>query len=103
MEKMPTPENLENRVIKAFKEKGTDDPEAKALFLQWLQEQEAKVENDPLAAIEFNLKRARLYLKIGLREEALENFEDASRQAQYENRTELIETIEAEIDKNFNV
>lgn len=105
MERIPTPENsksLEQRVIRLFKEKGLEDKEAKELLDAWLREQEAiaeKAANYSLAVIELNIKRAGLYLAIGLREEALENLEDARVQAFQENRTELLEEINTKINK----
>lgn len=110
MEKVPefeqrnSPENQgkgpEDRVVRLFKEKGSEDPEARDLLINWIIEQEKQVEesNDSEAVIQFNLRRARLYLRIGFKEEALENFEAARVQAWNEHRDDLYEAIEKEMN-----
>jgi len=109
MEKMPefeqskSPEDeeigLENRLVGLFKEKGLQAPEAKKLLIEWIKMQEAKRSNDSEVEIKSNLRRARLYLRIGLVDEAFENFEDAKTQAWNEHRDDLYEAIEKEVDE----
>lgn len=103
-EKLPTienEENLEQQVIILLKEKGVEDPEARDILIRWTIEQEIQVENsnDPEAPIQFNLRRARLYLEAGLTEGAFENFEAAQTQAQNEHKDELYQAIEKEINE----
>ena len=104
MEKEPTfehNENPEQQLVWLLKEKGVQDPEAREFLDKWTREQEKRVEEsqDPEAAIQFNLKRARLYLEAGYVEEAFENFEAARTQAWNEQRNELYQAIMKEMDQ----
>ena len=105
MEKLPTPENVgdkEKRLAGLLKERGVEDPEARSLLDSWTrgQESEVKESSDPAtAAIELNLRKARLYFAAGHGEEAFESFEAAQMQARNENRDELYQTIIAEMDR----
>lgn len=96
-----TRENPEQRLVRLLKEKGVEDPETRNFLDAWTREQEERVEkdDDPVAKIEFNLKRARLYFEAGYVEEAIENFEAARMQAWNENREELYQEIIAEMDR----
>lgn len=107
MEKEPTFENKESpeqQLVRLLKEKGAGDPETSEFLDIWTREQEKQVEQSTgedyhIAQIQFNLKRARLYLEAGYREEALENFEAAKMQAWNEQRDELFQTIMKELDQ----
>lgn len=94
-------ENPERRLVRLLKEKGAEDPETRNFLDAWTREQEKLVEegDDPVAKIEFNLKRARLYFEAGYTDEAFENFEAARMQAWNENREELYQEIIAEMDR----
>lgn len=76
-------ESSEETLIKLLKERGPQDPEARALLLQWdsIQEAETREMEDPLGRITLNLRRARLYFKSGYTEEARESFDTAREQA----------------------
>ena len=89
----------EQELIEALQTKGAESPEAQQLLQKWTEQEEKKVENNPLAAIEFNRKRARVYLAAGFKEEALDALEGARMQAWNEQRTELFNEIMAEMDK----
>ena len=103
--KEPTFENKETpeqQLAQLLKEKGAEDSETKSLLLSWTLEQERLVDQsaDRLeAAIQFNLRRARLYFEAGYLEEAFENFDDAADQARNEQRSELYQEIVNEIAK----
>lgn len=102
MEKLSIPESeekepSEQEVIQAFQERGKEDPEAKALLLRLIEkkEEESRQSADfTKASIELNLWRARLYFVIGLKEEALENFEDARVYASNVGKDKLCQAIE---------
>lgn len=71
MERSPSPERKEvsdQELIDALKSKGVEDPEVFQLLQRWTEQGEKKVAkaNIPEATIEFNRKRARLYVKEGL-------------------------------------
>lgn len=107
MEKISSFENkesVEQRLVSLLKEKGVEDPETKNLLDMWTRELEERVEkeNNPVATIELNLKRARLYFKAGYIDESFENFEAARTQAWNEGREELYQMIMAEMDKLEN-
>ncbi len=94
-------ESTEQHLARLLKEKGAENSETRNLLDIWTREQEEQVEkeNNPVAAIELNLKRARLYFAAGYADEAFENFEAARMQAWNENREELYQAIMAEMDK----
>ncbi len=100
--KVESGESAERRLIRLLKERGVENPEAKRLLDSWTREQEGEVKKsgDPAtAAIEFNLKKARLYFAAGYGDEALESFEAARTQALNENRGEPYQAIMAEMDE----
>ncbi len=105
MEKFPKiegKESEEQRLIQLLKERGVENPEARRLLEDWTRGQESEVaeSNDPAtAAIELNLRKARLYFVAGYGDEALESFGAALMQARNENREELYQAIVAEMDK----
>ena len=80
---------------------GYDNPEIATEVGDWMAGEESKVEveNTPLATIVFNLKRARFYFEAGFKDEAIENYEDARRQAWNENRMDLYNAIMKEMDE----
>ena len=95
-------ESVEQRLIRLLKEKGVEDPEAKNLLDTWTRQQEewAEKSNEPAtAAIEFDLRRARLYFEAGYVDEAFESFEAARMQSWNNNKEELYQKIMAEMDK----
>jgi len=104
MEKLLTPENVgdkEKRLAELLKERGAEDPEVRRLLDSWIREQESEVKksSDPAtAAIELNLRKARLYFAAEYRDESLESFEAARTQAFNEGREELYQAIMAEMD-----
>lgn len=89
----------EQQLINILKEKGSENPEAISLLISWTIEQKKQVErsDDPEAPIQLNLRRARLYLKAGYVNNALENFEAAKIQANNEQREELCQAITEEM------
>lgn len=104
MEKLATferDESPEHKLATLLKEKGLEDPEAKDFLIKWTREQEKQVEesSDPEASIQFELKRARLFLEAGLEEYAFESFEDAKTLAWNLHKDELYNVIEKEMDE----
>src|SRR3989338_8325221 len=91
----------EQELIRRIKEKGPEDPETRDTLITWTREQEERVResNDPEAAIQFNLKRGRLYSSAGYPEEALKNFESARMQAWNESMDALHKAIMTEMDQ----
>ncbi len=103
MEKIPILENkesVERHLIWLLKEKGVENPEARSFLDGWTREQESEVKkssNPAAAAIELNLRKARLYFAAGYGDEAFESFEAARMQARNESREELYQAIMAEM------
>ena len=100
--KIENKEGAERHLIQLLKEKGVENSEARSLLDGWTREQEGEVKKsrDPAtAAIELNLRKARLYFAAGYANEALESFEAARMQARNENREELYEAILAEMNE----
>lgn len=95
-------ETTEQKLARLLKEKGVQDTEAKAMLDTWTREQEHLVEQAQdhlLEAIYFNLRRARLYFEADYLNEAFEAFDDALLQAENENRAELCQVIQTEMDR----
>ena len=105
MKKLPkieSGEGAEQRLIRLLRERGVEDQEARKSLGDWTrgQEDEVKKSGDPAtAAIELNLRKARLYFAAGYGSEALESFETARIQAWNEHREELYRAIMAEMDE----
>ena len=104
MEKFPTSEKKEvsdQELIDALKSKGVEAPEVYQLLQRWTEQGEKEVVevNNPETAIEFNRKRARLYVEAGYVEEGLEVLESARVQAWNEQREELYNQIMIEMDE----
>jgi len=109
MEKEPkfeTPQNPEEELAMLLIEKGPENPEAMERLVEWTKEQEEavkKADDYPLAQLEFKLKQARLYLRIGqngqddFMECACESFNDALTQAFNERRRKLFQEIRKEM------
>ena len=76
---------------------GFENPDAKKLLEDWTKQEEDKT-GGPEASIEFNRKRARIYIKAGYLEEGLDVLESALDQAFHEGREELVREISTEID-----
>jgi hypothetical protein len=87
-EQLPSSEfsEKEQLLISKLREKGPADAEAYGLLLQWTEEKENEAATDPSnrGHIELNLRRARLYLAAGFKDEAWENLE-AARQESFQN------------------
>lgn len=98
-EKFPIPNVSAEQVVDLIIRNGVEDTGVINLVLEWMKSEEEKVPNDPLAMIQFNLKRARLYAAAGCFEEAFENFNAAREQAFNENRQELYDEIMKEMDR----
>ena len=94
------------KVLEMLKTKGVEDPETKALVLEWTKEREAVVakENTSRAAIVFNIERSDLYVAANDIEGAIECLESALTQAEQENeeklRKEILEKIESLEESN---
>ncbi len=100
--KLENGENAERRLIRLLKKSGVENPEARRSLDDWTrgQENEVKKSSDPAtAAIELNLRKARLYFAAGYGDESLESFEAARMQAWNESRGELYRAIMAEMDE----
>ena len=83
VEKKLEQENFEELLIKTIKDKGNKHPESKKLLLAWTIKKEEEFETaTPKERIQFDIQRARLYKKAGLKESALESFEAAKMCAQ---------------------
>lgn len=81
----------ERTLIKKLREKGVSDSETRELLEAWTIEQEAVAnqKNTPRANIEFNLKRAKIYLAAGYADAAWENLECVYEQAENEGEVAL--------------
>ena len=97
------PEETGQLLVKLLREKGPEDPEVCAILQLWTRQQEKIVEaaNTSEAAIQFNLRRARLYFEAGYKDEAWKNFEAAHTQAYQEGMDELMHAIDAEENRLF--
>ncbi|MFH0779696.1 MAG: hypothetical protein V1928_02445 [Parcubacteria group bacterium] len=98
-EQFPISNVSAEQVIHLILENGVNDEGVIKLVIEWTEKQEKETPNDPLAMIQFNLKRARLYAAAACVDEALENFNAAGEQAWNENRGELYQTIMNEMDQ----
>lgn len=98
-EKKETPEISDREFVEGLRSRRIDDPELYKLLKIWTEQEEKKVENNPEAAIRFNIRRGKLYAEAGYIEEALDALEGARRQASDEQRTELYNEIMLEMDK----
>ena len=80
-------------VIEILRAKGFLDTEARQLLLGWVSEREAEVAkaNNSMAAIEFEIRRIKLYFDAGYKDEALELLNDMAEV----NEPELIGQIES--------
>lgn len=80
--------------------KGVEDPETRALLIEWTERQEAQADarNVSRANIEVNVERGKLYAEGGYFEEALEVLEDARMQAFQENEHDLYDAIMQQMD-----
>ena len=94
-EKFPSPEfsQEELRLIAKLKERGLEGAEARQELLAWteVQEGEASEINTSRANIEFNMKRAKLYLAAGFKAEAWDVLESVRMQAHNEGEADLYE------------
>lgn len=104
MEKFSKQEKKEvsdQELVDALKSKGIENPEAFQLLQSWIKQGEKNVAeaNTPEATIEFNRKRARLYIDAGYVQEGLEVLEGARMQAHNERREELFSQIMTEMDE----
>ena len=77
---------------------GVESPDTRKLLEDWTKQEEDKT-GEPEASIEFNRKRARIYIQAGYLEEGLDELEGALDQAFYEHREDLIKAISTEIDR----
>ncbi len=92
-------ETSEQRLIRLLRENEPYDQATGELLRAWTIEQETMVEGGQLTAIELNLRRARLYFAAGYKEEAIENFEAARKQAHNERNVALYDAIMSEMDR----
>ena len=94
-------ENLEQNLISLLRDNGVEDFETKEALNKWLKNKESLIESADdigLAKINFTLECARLYSKAGLRDLALQNFQQARLDAWQEDRNELYKQIISEMD-----
>ena len=106
-EKLPSSERkeiLDQELIDTLKSKGVEDPETFQLLQRWTEQEEKKVAvlDTPEAPIEFNRRRARLYVEAGYIQEGLDVLESAHMQAWNEQRQTLFDEIMAEMDEIEN-
>ena len=89
------------KVLEMLKTKGVEDPETKALVLEWTKEREVEVakENTSRASIVFNIERSDLYVAANDIEGAIGCLESALTQAEHENEEELLKEILEKIEK----
>jgi hypothetical protein len=94
-----TAEELE--IAQALREKGPANKEALGRLLAWTDRQQAWAEeqNTSRANIEVNLRRARLYLAAGAREDAWQTLNEVRVQAANEQEHDLLETAEQLMDQ----
>ena len=100
----------ERAVIALLREKGPEDAEARAAFIEWCEEAEAEAtkENTSRANIEVQLRRAKVYWAAGGYDSALDALEavreaasnDPSARDLYDEAMTLIDEIGAEQEKS---
>jgi hypothetical protein len=102
-ERIPTQELTaeELEIAQELREKGPADKEVLGRLLAWTEKQEAWAaeQNTSRANIEVNLRRARLYLAAGAREDAWQAFNEVREQAHNEGEADLFTAADAEIDR----
>jgi hypothetical protein len=110
MERMPQPqpkakveqeerEITEAEVLEALKsEDGIEDPKNRELFDRWDKQEHEKVANNPEAMIQFNLRKARMFLQAGYNEASYDMFCGARDQATSEGNNDLAARIDDEIN-----
>lgn len=102
MEKFPSQESLpieRSAVSNLLKERGFENPEAKDLLNKWLDENQKKVEESSITNLEFNIAWAELYRDAGVKEAALEAFDQVAELARQEGNDEALRRIKEEITK----
>lgn len=104
MEGAPNNENIgieTEELLKRLRSTGPEDPETKALVMQWTLEQEELVRrvNTSKATLMFNILRSDVYLAAGDSDGALECLEEARVQAYQENETTLYSMIMQKMDQ----
>ena len=92
----------DKEIAELLRVRGIEGNGIKLLLEKWTKQEERKVADTPEASIQFNLRRARVYLAAGYYVAALENFEAARMQAWNENRTELYNHIMIEMNEIDN-
>ena len=80
--------------------RGLDDSDVRRTFEDWTRQEEDKT-GDPIASIEFNRRRGKIYVEAGYVAEGVEALEDSLDQAFHEHNEELVREITAEIDGVF--
>jgi len=104
MEQFPgqeRPKIEKEEVLAAIRAKGIEDPEVKALILQWTKEREDERNRAQSArvVVQFEIDRADLYIAAGDIEGAIESLERASELAYGEREMDLRDTIEEKIER----
>jgi hypothetical protein len=97
---LPEEESEEVALARLLTERGFEDSEAREHLIDWIMRQEGLVETSPdlHTRVNFELKRARLYLNAGDRQRALQAFEDAHSIAWNEGDDDFAEQIRQEIE-----
>jgi hypothetical protein len=102
-ERLPSVEfsEQEQLLINKLRESGPADPETRELLLQWTEEGEKEASANPSKRghIEFNLRRAKLYMAASFKDEAWENLEAVRYEAFESDEEDLQAVAEALMDE----
>lgn len=98
----PSPEGEKkftpNEVSRFLKEQGLS-PEGCELLSAWIGQEQTRVEAGETSDLKVNLSLAEIYRDAGLKEEAMQAYEDARDQAYGESNTQMEEICAAELKR----
>lgn len=109
-ERFPTEQNPESdaekqkidreQVVSILKERGFEDPEARALFNAWSDQREAEVnvESTPDASLMYAIEVADVYSDAGFTDAAYDAYEDAIEFAYQFGQDDIVTLLELRLD-----
>ncbi|KKR15359.1 MAG: hypothetical protein UT43_C0002G0016 [Parcubacteria group bacterium GW2011_GWC1_39_29] len=94
-------EMADQALIDALRAHGPEDPTTKAMLGLWVHanERELNESSESTSRIEMNIRRGRLFFAAGYIDEAYDSLSAAATQADNEGRSELYDSIMAEMDE----
>lgn len=103
MSELPTnPEDtIEKRIVRLMREKGPEDPEARSLLVQWIEEQQKIADStpNPVGRYDLAINKAQLYRDAGLVADATQALEDALQMAVQEGEPDCWDRVYSELQK----